>query len=188
MRPQAVLVCPMTPALADGDDVVAEAAGGGVLATADGEVATVDPHPAITNAIVSPRPIARVPFMWIHATRPDVTGPRRPQSDGVPWPDESLTDSSAGRHIDHRSRAPPIVPSPQAPRRHVVRYELAAWTARTAGRRPRINSIARATMAPIRMAEKAIWRIGACMPVRRRHSGSCFIDSRRFLMGIWSGA
>jgi hypothetical protein len=74
-------------------------------------------------------------------------------SDGVLWPDELLTSSSAGRHPDHRSREPTIVPSPQAARRHVVRYVLAAWTARTAGKRPRINSMARATIAPTLMAE-----------------------------------
>ena len=48
------------------------------------------------------------------ATGHDRTPP--PPSDGVLWPDEPLTSSSAGRHSDHRSRAPPIVPSPQASR------------------------------------------------------------------------
>ena len=39
-----------------------------------------------------------------------------------------------------------------------------------------MSSIARATIAPIRMAETAIWRIGACMSVRRRDGHPCFID------------
>ena len=40
--------------------------------------------------------------------------------------------------------------------------------------------MARATIAPTRMAEKATWRIGACMSVRRRPRSSCFIVFRRF--------
>ena len=62
----------------------------------------------------------------------------------------------------------------------------AAWTARIAGRRPRISSIARATSAPIRMAEKAIWRIGACMSVRRRRARSVFRRSSTIFEGISS--
>jgi hypothetical protein len=38
-----------------------------------------------------------------------------------------------------------------------------------------MSIIASATMSPIRAVEKATWRIGACMPVRRRTVGLCFV-------------
>jgi hypothetical protein len=49
-----------------------------------------------------------------------------------------------------------------------------------------MSTIASAINAPIRRAEKAIWRIGACMLVRRRPAWSCFIEIDRSSMGIWS--
>ena len=147
-----------------------------VILPGEGHVDVIDGHwPEVLTR--PPRPVGhdrRSERLAGHDRTPS------PPSDGVLWPDELLTSSSAGRHPDHRSREPPIVPCPQAARRHVVRYVLAAWTARTAGRRPRINSMARATIAPTRMAEKATWRIGACMSVRRRPPSSCFIVFRRF--------
>ena len=106
---------------------------------------------------------------------PDVTGPRHPQVAGSCWPFESLTDSFGWSALDRRSRVPPGRPEPPGAETSCVRYWVAAWTERIAGRRPRMSSIARATMRPIRTAEKAIWRIGACMSVRRRGVGLCFV-------------
>ena len=96
-------------------------------------------------------------------------------SDGVLVPDELLTSSIGGWALDLRSRVPRR-PEPPGAETSEIGYVLAAWTARTAGRRPRIRSIAIATMNPTRTTEKASWRIGACMPVRRREPGLCFVD------------
>ena len=58
----------------------------------------------------------------LQCTTPDMTGPRRPQATGSCGRTSCSPAHPAGRRPDHRSRVPPIVPSPQAPRRHVVRY------------------------------------------------------------------
>ena len=84
------------------------------------------------------------------------TGPRMcrtpspPIATGSCKPDESLTNSSAGQHIDRlRSRA---AGSSGAPRHLTlcIRYGPLASAASAAGRRPRISSIASATRSPVR--------------------------------------
>ena len=110
-----------------------------------------------------------------HESRPDMTGPRRPQATGS-WCRMSCSPAQSAGGRSTIAVEAPRRPEPPGAETSEIGYVLAAWTARTAGRRPRIRSIAIATMNPTRTTEKASWRIGACMPVRRREPGLCFVD------------
>ena len=86
-----------------------------------------------------------------HRSRAGMKGPRRPQATGSSGRDELLT-SSSGRSAARPSQSS-AADRPEPPGAETScgsAYWLAAWTARTAGRMPRIRSIASATMAPIR--------------------------------------
>jgi hypothetical protein len=86
---------------------------------------------------------------------------------------EPLTSSSAGRRPGRRGRSSP---SSRAPRRETFCVQpVAAWTARTAGRRTRMRSTANATRATVLMTAIANGRIGAFMRVRRRPGLRCFV-------------
>jgi len=194
MRPQSVSVCPAWPTGVEAPDASADGAAeaGAVDAGLDGDDGAPGLHAAIRRPAARPIPgasrdarrdcgsVTRSSRSHGHRSPGRGRTPPPPMRRGPAAVDEPLT-SSSGRSARRpsRSRAAGSSRGPQAPRRCLICQLRPAWAARIAGKSPMISSIARPTMAPIRRIGTTSWRRRACMPVRRRLDGSCFIANDR---------